>query len=811
MGGVAVTFAVTDGSGSASGGAATTNASGVATVGSWTLSTTAGANVMTASAGSLPSVTFSATGTADAPATLEKIAASENQSAIVNTTVPVAPGVVVRDQHGNPVAGATVTFAVSSGSGSVGAGTGTTNGLGVATVGSWTLGAVGENTLTASVTGLAAAVFTATGLEPSPVSVDGITPATLSPGGTMTISGAGFSATPNQNTVTIDGVTGTVTTASATELTVILPGSFACEPLRNVPVVVTVAGNIGARQHPLRVATARSLAVGESLVLATPADARCNELANSGGRYFVTVFNASSTYTPTGAPFQLRGAAGTASPGPGASANSAVAPAPARRTTAGESLREQTAQRVHDRILQENIQFLRRNRHRINRPGGTTGPAMNAVPGEPRRVVVGDIVPIRLPKAQRSGFCTNYQEISTRVAYAGTRAVILEDVANPLAGEIDSTYASIGQEFDATMFPLLEQYYGNPLAMDVALSNTGKVHMVFTKVLNDSVPGIAGFVVGCDFFPRQQFPSSNVGQYFYAISPTIAGTNANVGTPPRWRWTMRSTIIHEAKHITSFAERIARNSITFEEQWLEESTARLSEELYERARYGFTQSSNILYGAASMSGPWCGVRLTSCATQQNQPRGFVRTFEDLHTGFYPESPSRSPIGRLNENDFSFYATGWSLVRWTLDHTTGSEAEFIRALTQSETRSGIANLEFNAGRPFADMLPEWLLAMALDDRAGITVSNPRVNFPSWSIRDVFAGLNQDFPTNYTSPFPLATWQLSYGTFMVNSAAVPATGVFAEISGVQSDAQLLELRSGPGVAAPAELRMAIVRIQ
>src|SRR2546430_8544911 len=48
--GVTVTFTPAAGSGSVTGGTQTTNASGIATVGSWTLNTTAGTNTLTATA-----------------------------------------------------------------------------------------------------------------------------------------------------------------------------------------------------------------------------------------------------------------------------------------------------------------------------------------------------------------------------------------------------------------------------------------------------------------------------------------------------------------------------------------------------------------------------------------------------------------------------------------------------------------------------------------------------------------------------------------------------------------------------------------
>src|SRR5207253_2990878 len=164
---VAVTFAVAPGNGTITGASQTTNASGVATVGSWTLSATAGPNALTATSGSLSGspVTFTATGTAGAAAT---IAATSHASkwAAAGTAVGSPPSVLVKDANGNPVAGVAVTFAVAPGNGTITAGSQTTNASGVATVGSWTLSpTAGQNTLTISSGTLSGSpvTFTATG------------------------------------------------------------------------------------------------------------------------------------------------------------------------------------------------------------------------------------------------------------------------------------------------------------------------------------------------------------------------------------------------------------------------------------------------------------------------------------------------------------------------------------------------------------------------------------------------------------------------------------------------------------------------
>ena len=118
--GVAVTFAVASGGGSVSGGSATTNSSGIATVGGWTLGTGAGANTLTATAAGLSGspVTFTATGTAGA-ATKYVVTATTNSPA---AGAAVTVSAQLADTYGNPVStsGSRVTWSKSDGHGSFG-------------------------------------------------------------------------------------------------------------------------------------------------------------------------------------------------------------------------------------------------------------------------------------------------------------------------------------------------------------------------------------------------------------------------------------------------------------------------------------------------------------------------------------------------------------------------------------------------------------------------------------------------------------------------------------------------------------------
>jgi hypothetical protein len=144
-----------------------TNSSGQATFSSLIITGTAGSYTLTFTPTSLTAATSNSFTLAAGAASKISVNAGNNQVAAPGATVPIAPSVLVTDSSNNPVAGTSVTFAVAGGGGSVTSPSTTTNASGIATVGSWTLGAgSGANTMTATSTGLTGSplTFTATGI-----------------------------------------------------------------------------------------------------------------------------------------------------------------------------------------------------------------------------------------------------------------------------------------------------------------------------------------------------------------------------------------------------------------------------------------------------------------------------------------------------------------------------------------------------------------------------------------------------------------------------------------------------------------------
>ncbi|HKE90278.1 MAG TPA: Ig-like domain-containing protein, partial [Gemmatimonadales bacterium] len=150
----------------------TTNGSGVFT--STFNSTLAQAKTIQASVTGSGTVTQTAAVTVTAAAAASIVVnGGNNQTARVGTGVATAPSVLVRDAFNNAVPGATVTFSVTAGGGSLTAPTApTTNASGIATLGGWTMGSSSAdaangtmaNSLSASASGAGSTSFAASAI-----------------------------------------------------------------------------------------------------------------------------------------------------------------------------------------------------------------------------------------------------------------------------------------------------------------------------------------------------------------------------------------------------------------------------------------------------------------------------------------------------------------------------------------------------------------------------------------------------------------------------------------------------------------------
>jgi hypothetical protein len=621
-----------------------------------------------------------------------------------------------------------------------------------------------------------------------------LAPDTLVVGTTMTIEGEQLPSDLSQIRVQVAGVSLDVRAATASRIEVLLPAVLPpCAPVRHEKVTVELQGSVTTHEVLLRRATVLAKATDSSSHLIAPAAARCLELpatvGGEPGRYEVTVLN-TGTVLGESATFALRGQglgalAGVSSvAGVMSGLQTATAPATLRSlNNAGQDVDQ-----LHDAMLT-----------RQQRMVAGAGKAADQWATSGRSRVLGAMIK---PAAEGDtvrmsavlGSCQAGRPVNARVVYAGAKALVLEDVAAPRAGTMDATYRQLGREFDAVVYPMLAEQVGDPLAMNAAMGGDGRVTMLFTRFVNDSAPGTAGYVSACNFYPRSTFSGSNQDEVFYARVAT------SWETPDEWRRSMRGTIVHEAKHLASFAERFARGA-SFEEPWLEEATARVAEELYARTFNGGAR----FQGNAAFAG---SVR---CEVLQCDDRPLImwKHFTALHQ-YLQGADTLSPFGSVRSGDYTFYASGWSLVRWVLDHYAGNEAAWLKSLVRGDAGSGVSGLAALAGVPphrLADGWQQWL-------RSAYDAEPSTDRNASWNLPDMMRGLGDLFPDAYGAGPSIA--RRSFGDLQMGSSRLVAFGAYRLIltgtpGAAASGGQLIELSSGTGTSAADGLRLSVTRLR
>lgn len=160
MSGAAVTWVVTGGGGSLDPATSTTDSAGRASS-NWTLGSAPGSNAAEAVVSGVGQASFRATGLVGGPTQIE-ILSGNRQTGQAGQRLRADLVVRVLDAQRNPIPGATVTWQVRSGGGSVDPAVATTDAAGQASA-RWTLGsAPGAHSVDAAVSGVGSVTFEAT-------------------------------------------------------------------------------------------------------------------------------------------------------------------------------------------------------------------------------------------------------------------------------------------------------------------------------------------------------------------------------------------------------------------------------------------------------------------------------------------------------------------------------------------------------------------------------------------------------------------------------------------------------------------------
>lgn len=705
----------------------------------------------------------------------------------VTLTLPggaVAPDVTPLDALGAPIDGATLTWESEAPRIAT-----------VSTSGQIYPVAVGRTAVRVSLDGVTLRIpvhVTAAAAVDAP-RVDSVLPRTIAPGVPFTVYGVRLISTGAQASVVVDGFAAQPLTATATQVTALLPTTTdACVPSGEASVQVRTAAGYGATGVRVQFAPRRALNVGEAALLLTTASAGCVELP-ADGRYLLSVLHAGRALGAGDMGVALDVRSGREAPASVFYAQASMTSAP-------------TEHDAHFRLLE---------RTRAFQPAPTASriAALQVPP-------VGGIATVRMPDLDDARLCVGYRSIGARTVYDGTRIAILEDtattvgVASSLAGQMDAAIMTIGLEVETTTWPLLERF-GDPLVMDDRLDANGKVVLVLTPALNAMQGGsVMGAVVTCDFFTRAAAPASNVGEMLYLQVPDLRQHPDPAEALRVWRAAVRGTIAHELKHIVGFAERIARGQ-PLEESWLEEATARHAEELFTRALTGITATADAGYAVLRCE----NLALTGDGTCADTPAMMRPTLSGLYR--FLETPNtRSPLGSRAAGDDSFYGSAWSLLRWAMDHAVLDEAAFTRGLTTGG-QSGVANLEARSGRSWDEMLARWSLTLLTDGYGARESTDPTLRLRGWRLGELFEGFCVDVGGCGPRAGPAGTFGRAHPALPMPLAADVsvqiaeiAPGGFAAFElapGLVGGTRLLHLRGLGSAPLPQTARLALLRIE
>ncbi|HEU4641602.1 MAG TPA: Ig-like domain-containing protein [Gemmatimonadaceae bacterium] len=646
-----------------------------------------------------------------------------------------APLVVqVNDRLGHGVAGVAVSFGADAGDGSMSPATAMTAANGQAQT-TWTLGGTaGAQRASAVVAGLDSVHFTATAVDPADApAITAIAPDTLVEGQSFTITGRNFSATPSGNVVKVDGDPATVTAATPTSLTVVVPSSV-CKPVRLATVSVQ-AGVVTATSAavPVRPAAFTTLAVGQELVVQDPTKF-CLQFAPAAGGSDMYVMGLSAPAELPGAvlPFRVQ-ARGGASAGammgpqlpvpPIASAMPRVAPS--MRGGSGASLRA-SRELLRGRARAEaklrgwearTLPTLAAHRRRRGALSASVAPL--ATTGTP---AMGDTLTLRVPNLAASNLCSSYTTIRAVVRVIGSAGIWVQDVANPTTDALTlADMQAASDEFDTNVYATDVAYFGQPSDID----GNGRVIVVLTWQVNKS-KGILGFVFSGDLFPGDpSCPQSNGGELYYGQVPdpaNVAGTGARSKADVLQQ--MPELIAHEFSHIIQTSQRVILHDGTFMEGWEMEGQATFAEELVGQAVLGNTSGQN--YGASVGFGTgydWYADPLVKWMEYfgdlgQNQQ---AANAPDLCTVY-----GNLDLTNLPCDVSAFYGASWILQRYIGDQYGPTYPGGLQQLTRdwvakNPTLSGTQNIGALLGVDYDQLFVRFATALALDDQVNISGS------------------------------------------------------------------------------------------
>ncbi|MGQ0703285.1 MAG: hypothetical protein ACT4PM_09155 [Gemmatimonadales bacterium] len=418
---------------------------------------------------------------------------------------------------------------------------------------------------------------------------------------------------------------------------------------------------------------------------------------------------------------------------------------------------------------------------RYQRPSLTPPPAVTMAPP------LGDV---RTFKACANLQCSSFTNVTATARYVGEHAAIYYDNNATFDIPSNSDLAELGGAFDTYHYAIDTTAFGRESDIDA----NGVVIILMTKAVNDLTPDcedgrVVGFFFGGDLLTG---PNSNRAEVFYTLVPAPQSSSCSAVSKRLAINNLKPTLIHEFQHMISFNQHVLIRSGLSEDVWLNEALAHFAEELGGRQ---IPDAECTPFGFPSCRSQYISGTIINAYEYAEDTDTSYLVFPNTGTGTLPDR-----------------GAGWLFLRWVLDQFAADTilGTDLSRLLVATAATGAGNVATATGGSFPTMVPEWLMAIYLDDGTELPEEpTGRLRYKSWGLRAIWSN-----PQNFTRGFPLVPPTIT-GSFSKGGPLKAGSGQHFLVSqsslGPPIDLQVLRNSAGTALDPQLQARFGIVRIR
>ena len=562
------------------------------------------------------------------------------------------------------------------------------------------------------------------------------------------------------------------------------------------------------RTHPFRPASFFTLAQGQQRLIANASEFCLQfDATTATETYLVGVQSVSEAVTSlTPVTVTAEGASAFVSPLPAAIARTPYFASTLTDPTTPQNERLARHRAVSSRLIADDREFLQR-RFASFRAGVAARQAARSalaarVPSIGPGAKVGDVINMKVPT--RPNTCQLSTPIAVTVKALGTRAIIVEDNANPTGGFTAADYQTLSDRFDNQIYATDVDYFGEPTDFD----ENGRIVIVITKEVN-KVTNLLGQVIFADMFSQTDCPASNEGEYFYGKAPDPTGAVNGQYTVASALLDAPVIIAHEFAHVIQIGRRgTFPGATSFQSTWELEGQATFAEEINGWAVTGLKPGQNYGFAVA-----WNDPSTTPINWFQDAFFDLVFYFGAASaTAKVSNAPEQcSWLGLASQGNSGpciggrdVYGVPYFFLRYLSDQIgptfPGGEKAFHKRLIEN-TLVGYSTISDITGVGIDVLLARWAAALFVDDR--VVGIDPRLTFTTWNLANVESRL---VPSTHLTPRERA-----FGTFNDQISVRAGSTAYFLVTGQGRSGTGIRFRDLSDAPLPPNMRLWVVRIR